>query len=56
MLKYYLKDHDEVLQSVKDPKHAAFKSITAEMCQRWIHHSGINYYCIQLTVTQCHLQ
>ena len=42
-IKYYLKDHDEVLQSVKDPKlilHAAFKSITVEMCQGWINHSG----------------
>ena len=42
-VKYYLKDHDEVLQSVKDPKpiiYAALKSITVEMCQRWINHSG----------------
>ena len=43
-VKYYLKDHDEVLQSVKDPKvQAAFKSVTAEMCQGWINHSGC--YC-----------
>ena len=45
-VKYYLKDHDEVLQSVKDPKlivQPAFKSVTAEMCQGWINHSGC--YC-----------
>ena len=42
-VKYYLKDHDELLQSVKDPKpiiNAALKSITVEMCQQWINHSG----------------
>ena len=44
-VKYYLKDHDELLQSVKDPKptiNAALKSLTVEMCQQWINHSG--YY------------
>ena len=42
-VKYYLKDHDEVLQPVKDPKlilHAALKGVTVEMCQGWINRSG----------------
>ena len=45
-VKYYLKDHDEVLQSVKNPVmiiQAAFRGITTEMSQGWISHSGC--YC-----------
>ena len=45
LVKYYLKEHDEVLQAVNDPKAiltAAFNSITSQDCLGWIHHSG---YC-----------
>ncbi len=41
-VKYYLKDHDELLQSTTDPKdivHAAFTSITSENCKAWITNS-----------------
>lgn len=42
-VKYYLKEHDEILQSVSDPKQiirAAFNSVQSEDCLGWIHHSG----------------
>ena len=42
-VKYYLKDHDELIQSITDPLpviHSGFKSITPQMCKRWISHSG----------------
>ena len=44
-IKYYLKDHDELLQVVTQPTaiiQAAFDSITAKQCKGWIKHSG---YC-----------
>lgn len=44
-VKYYLKEHDDVLQAVSDPKpviRAAFNSVTSQDCLGWIHHSG--YY------------
>ena len=41
-VKYYLKRHDELLQSLPDPtivvKHA-FMSITSDLCKSWIKHS-----------------
>ena len=42
-IKYYLKEHDELLQVVTQPTaiiQAAFDSITAKQCQGWIKHSG----------------
>ena len=42
-IKYYLKDHDEILQSISDPKEiikSAFESVTASHCNKWITHSG----------------
>ena len=42
-VKYYLKRHDQLLQSIPDPtiviKHA-FMSITSTLCKSWIRHSG----------------
>ena len=42
-IKYYLKDHDEILQSISDPKEiikSAFESVTTSHCNKWITHSG----------------
>lgn len=42
-VKYYLKEHDEVMQVVSDPIpiiQAAFDSITPEDCTGWIRHCG----------------
>ena len=42
-IKYYLKDHDELLQVVTQPTaiiQAAFARITAKQCKGWIRHSG----------------
>ena len=42
-VKYYLKEHDEILQSISDPEpiiRAAFNSVESENCLGWIHHSG----------------
>ena len=42
-VKYYLKRHDELLQSVRDPTDVikdAFASITPNQCKGWISHSG----------------
>ena len=44
-VKYYLKDHDEILQysnSSQDILKSAFDSVTAEQCNKWITHSGYN--------------
>jgi len=41
--KYYLKQHDEVLQCMEDPVpliQDAFDSVTPEKCLGWIKHSG----------------
>ena len=43
LVKYYLREHDDLLQAVSDPKpiiRAAFDSVTAADCLGWIHHSG----------------
>lgn len=42
-IKYYLKDHDEILQIMDDPiplLKTAFESVTPENCLGWIMHSG----------------
>ena len=42
-VKYYLREHDEVLQAADDINpiiRAAFQSITTKDCQGWIEHSG----------------
>ncbi len=42
-VKYYLKDHDQVLQAMSDPLpliQPAFDSVTADKCLEWIRHSG----------------
>lgn len=42
-VKYYLKQHDEILQTVNDLKpliKAAFSSVTSQDCLGWIYHSG----------------
>jgi len=44
-MKYYLKDHDELLQCTDDPPvilHAAFAAVSAQQCQSWIRNSGYN--------------
>lgn len=46
-IKYYLKDHDELLQSMdtrscKHVLHSAFESITESQCKNWISHAGYN--------------
>ena len=46
-IKYYLKQHDEILQISSDPKpinEAAFQSVTSWDCLRWIHHSYTHWY------------
>ena len=42
-VKYYLKEHDELIQSahnLTDVIQAAFDSVTEELCNSWISHSG----------------
>lgn len=42
-IKYYLKDHDEILQCIDDPRavlNSAFQSVTADFCNKWITHAG----------------
>ena len=42
-VKYYLKDHDELLQAVDDPLpiiHSSYSSITPQKCKQWISHCG----------------
>ena len=42
-IKYYLKEHDEILQAMDDPVpliEAAFDNITSEQCNGWINDSG----------------
>ena len=44
-IKYYLKDHDLVLQAMSDPTpllEASFDSVTTDKCVQWIKHAG---YC-----------
>ena len=44
-VKYYLKDHDEVIQVANNFKKvfsSAFEAITAEQCNSWINKSGYN--------------
>ena len=44
-VKYYLKDHDEILQycsNSKDILKSAFDSVTVEQCIKWIAHAGYN--------------
>ena len=44
-IKYYLKDHDHVLQAVDDPLpilEAGFDSVSKRSCIQWIKHAG---YC-----------
>ena len=41
--KYYLKDHDMVLQAMRDPLpllKAGFDSVSPEQCNAWIRHAG----------------
>lgn len=43
-VKYYLKEHDEILQAMRDPTpliQSAFDYISPEQCQGWIRHSGV---------------
>ena len=43
-VKYYLKEHDEILQAMRDPTpliKSAFDNISPEQCKGWIKHSGI---------------
>ena len=44
-IKYYLKDHDPILQALDDPVpllEASFESVTKEKCIGWINYAG--YY------------
>ena len=43
-VKYYLKEHDEILQAMRNPTpliKSAFDYISPEQCKGWIHHSGV---------------
>ena len=45
-VKYYLKDHDEILQAMSDPRPliiSAFEYVSVEQCLAWISHSGVYY-------------
>ena len=42
-IKYYLKSHDDILQTITDPKiiiNSAFQSVTKNQCIHWINHCG----------------
>lgn len=42
-IKYYLKDHDFIIQVMQDPQpvlKAAFDSVTEQQCKAWIKHAG----------------
>ena len=42
-IKYYLKSHDDLLQSISDPTpviSSAFQSVTSHQCTNWINHCG----------------
>ena len=39
-IKYYLKEHEQLLQAVNDPIQHAFNSVTAEQCNSWINDCG----------------
>lgn len=44
-IKYYLKDHDQVLQAMEDPLpllEASFESVSNDQCVGWVEHAG---YC-----------
>jgi len=44
-VKYYLRDHDELLQCTDDPTvilHAAFAAVSTQQCRSWIRNSGYN--------------
>ena len=45
-VKYYLKDHDEILQCMDEPQEilkSAFDSITTSQCNNWITHAGYGF-------------
>ena len=45
-VKYYLKDCDDILQCMDEPKdllRSAFNSVTKSQCNSWISHSGYEY-------------
>ena len=45
-VKYYLKEHDEILRAMRDPTpliKSAFDNTSPEQCKGWINHSGINH-------------
>ena len=45
-VKYYLKDHDEILQCTDEPKEilkSAFDSVTESQSNNWITHSGYGF-------------
>lgn len=45
-VKYFLKDHDEILQCMDQPQdmlRSAFDSVTKSQCNSWITHSGYGY-------------
>ena len=42
-VKYYLKAHDDIIQTIDDPTpiiHSAFQSVKKCNCEGWIDHSG----------------
>ena len=42
-IKYYLRCHDDILQTLTDPKiiiNSAFESVTSDQCIHWINHYG----------------
>ena len=44
-IKYYVKDHDQILQAMDDPipmLESSFDSVTTDKCIGWIRHAG---YC-----------
>lgn len=45
-VKYYIRDHDEILQCMDEPEEilkSAFDSVTKSQCNNWITHAGYAY-------------
>jgi len=46
MVKYYLKDHDQILQIIDEPEEilkCAFDSVSESQSNNWITHSGYGF-------------
>ena len=59
-IKYYLKEHDLVLQSMTSMVpvlNAAFNSVTAQQCNGWIEHASLLYiyFTFEYIITHVHI-